>query len=419
MIAGTDFRAMEPTTVLFGDEVASEVCVLSETLISCKTPAHGPGSVQVVFKNKSEYSSLPGGFTYNNPPTVSGVTPTDGSVDGGTPITITGDYFTTTNDTSVTIGNSLAVNMVVIDATTITCVTPIHLAGEVDIEITNSNGSTVKIKGFRYHDAPVISSLTPNTGPLEGGSSITITGANYTNVVSSIVSFGGVSATNVIVLSPTTLTCTTPAHSVGVVDVSVANDFKSDTLLNGFTYEEQTSVISDLTYTKIGDQIQLSWTLSSAADQIVIYRGAGAIDTISGDSLSYSYTESQYGYFRFSVELMVGGIGVDSSDVLVNFGKSTWAPPSQGNVTGYYIYVAEAVGDPATALPYSKPSNFSYDVGSATEITLKSLYDANLIDGGKSYFIAVSTYYVENSQVLISSLTNCLNFDYHVDIAKP
>ena len=50
------------------------------------------------------------------------------------------------------------------------------------------------------------------------------------------VTFGGVAATNVLLVNPTTITATTPAHASGAVDVSIHTSNGTATLTNGFTY---------------------------------------------------------------------------------------------------------------------------------------------------------------------------------------
>ena len=86
--------------------------------------------------------------------------------------------------------------------------------------------------------APTVTSVTPNTGSTAGGTPVTITGTNFFNP--STVTFGGVAATNVVFVSGTTITATTPAHAAGVVDVVVTDGGvcagSSGTLPNGFTY---------------------------------------------------------------------------------------------------------------------------------------------------------------------------------------
>src|SRR5262249_51802638 len=66
-IAGTGFSA--GATVTFGGTAAANISVTSSTSISATTPAHSAGAVNVVVTNADGQSgSLPGGFTYTNPP---------------------------------------------------------------------------------------------------------------------------------------------------------------------------------------------------------------------------------------------------------------------------------------------------------------------------------------------------------------
>jgi len=63
--------------------------------------------------------------------------------------------------------------------------------------------------------------LTPSSGHMSGGTLVTISGTGFRGIMA--VSFGGVAATNVSVISSTLLTATAPAHPHGDVDVVVAN----------------------------------------------------------------------------------------------------------------------------------------------------------------------------------------------------
>ncbi len=83
--------------------------------------------------------------------------------------------------------------------------------------------------------APTITSITPNTGTAAGGTSVTITGTGF--LAGATVSLGGTAATNVNVVSSTSITATTPAHAAGAVSVVVTNtDTQTGTLNNGYTY---------------------------------------------------------------------------------------------------------------------------------------------------------------------------------------
>ena len=88
--------------------------------------------------------------------------------------------------------------------------------------------------GFTYVVVPTVSSVSPNNGPLAGGTAVTITGTNFAS--GATVTFGSTAATNVVVVSSTTITATTPAGSAGAVTVTVTVNGQSGSLTNGFTY---------------------------------------------------------------------------------------------------------------------------------------------------------------------------------------
>ena len=83
--------------------------------------------------------------------------------------------------------------------------------------------------------APAVSSVSPGSGPTSGGTSVTITGSNFAS--GATVTFDSTDATNVNVVSSTTITAITPAHAAGSVNVTIANpNASSGTLPGGYTY---------------------------------------------------------------------------------------------------------------------------------------------------------------------------------------
>jgi hypothetical protein len=83
--------------------------------------------------------------------------------------------------------------------------------------------------------APTVTAISPNSGSISGGTSVTITGTGF--VSGATVSIGGASATGVTFGSATSLTATTPARSSGAQNVVVTNpDGQTGTLSSGFTY---------------------------------------------------------------------------------------------------------------------------------------------------------------------------------------
>jgi hypothetical protein len=82
--------------------------------------------------------------------------------------------------------------------------------------------------------AATVTSLSPVTGLAAGGTAVTIKGTNLSAATG--VTFGGVAATAVTVVDDKTVTCTTPAHAAGAVDVVVTDDSGTVTDAAAYTY---------------------------------------------------------------------------------------------------------------------------------------------------------------------------------------
>jgi len=176
-------------------------------------------------------------------PTLSAITPNSGSASGGTAVTITGANFAT--GATVTIGGTAATGVTVVNATSITATTPAHAAGAVDVVVTNPDARSGTLTGaFTYTAVSValtIGSLSPNSGSISGGTTVTITGTNF--VSGATVRFGSAQASNVTFVSSSSIRADTPsASSPGSVDVVVTlPGGASATLANGFAYTVQIS----------------------------------------------------------------------------------------------------------------------------------------------------------------------------------
>jgi len=113
-------------------------------------------------------------------------------------------------------------------------------ACEVGCEKTDNN-KLVRIStcylmvAYLPHPAPTVTDCDPDTGPTAGGTSVTLAGTGFRD--GATVTFDGDAADNIVVVDPTEITCDTPAHAKGLVDIIVTNDdTQSGTLENGFEY---------------------------------------------------------------------------------------------------------------------------------------------------------------------------------------
>jgi hypothetical protein len=244
-IAGTGFAT--GATVTIGGSSAA-VTAATATSLSVLTPPHALGAVDVVVTNPDGQSAtLLGGFTYTTaalPPLFTSIAPATGLSVGGDTVVITGKEFITP---TVAFGGVFA-TLTAISATSLTAVTPPHAAGAVDVVITNADGQTATGAGaFTYLPTvflppPVVTSLTPASGPQNGGTAVVVNGNNF--VAGSTVTIGGVAAP-VGAITATTIAITTPTGVAGPAAVVVTNpDRQSATLVGGYTYIAPAPVVA-------------------------------------------------------------------------------------------------------------------------------------------------------------------------------
>lgn len=102
------------------------------------------------------------------------------------------------------------------------------------------------VMNFTTLSAPTITGVSPASGSTAGGTSITITGADFHN--GATVTVGGAAATGVSVASSTSITATTPAGTTGAQDVVVTNpDGGTVTSTGAFTYTAASSSAPTIT----------------------------------------------------------------------------------------------------------------------------------------------------------------------------
>jgi hypothetical protein len=167
----------------------------------CNVPDCGTG-------HSSMFGTMIVNAVANPAPTISSISPTTGSTAGGTVVTIAGSGFGST--ATVKIGGVAATGVSVPNSTSITATSPAHAAGKADVVVTNSDGQSATLaQAFTYAiPGPTITSISPNTGPTSGGTPVTITGTSFQS--GATVTFGARAATDVVVVSATSITARTP-----------------------------------------------------------------------------------------------------------------------------------------------------------------------------------------------------------------
>ena len=169
-------------TVSFGGVLAANAVMTNPTTITATTPAHVAETADVVVTNyDGQSATLTNGYTFNPAPTLSAgaVSPASAKLTGGDTIAITGTGFYGTP--TVTLGGTAASAVTVVNSTTITATTPAHAVGAVDVVVTNEDSQSATLtNGFTFTELPpTASSISPNNGPVGGGTNVTITGTNF------------------------------------------------------------------------------------------------------------------------------------------------------------------------------------------------------------------------------------------------
>ena len=117
----------------------------SASSATCTTAGHSIGTVDVfVIRSDGDNDTLTNGYTYQNAPTLTSVTPNLGTNTGSTGIALTGTGFL--SGATVTVGSLPCSGVTVVGPTSITCTIPScgascpYANAVVNVAVTNSDG---------------------------------------------------------------------------------------------------------------------------------------------------------------------------------------------------------------------------------------------------------------------------------------
>jgi len=332
-ITGTDFTGA--TAVTIGGTAATAVTVVNATTITATTPAGSAGTASVLVTTPSGTYSAGALYTHQAAPTVTSISPSSGPLAGGQSVTITGTGFT--GATAVTIGGTAATAVIVTGSTSLTAIAPAGSAGTASVLVTTPGGTNSANTLYTHQAAPTVTSISPSSGPLTGGQSVTITGTDFTGATS--VTIGGTAATVVIVVSSTSITATTPAGSAGTASVLVTTPGGTNSANTLYTHQAAaptvTSISPSLGPLTGGQSVTITGTGFTGATAVTIGgTAATAVTVVSSTSLTATTPAGSAG--TASVLVTTPG-GTNSANTLYTHQAAptvTSISPSSGPLTG-------------------------------------------------------------------------------------
>ena len=188
---------------------------------------------------------------------------------------------------------------------------------------------------------PIVTQVSPATGP--AGTSVTIVGKNFSGAAGQLqVLFGGTAATNINVLSDSTVVATSPAHAAGTVQVSVVTPYGTSATSAGsqFTFASGAAVVDRHIFYN-----QSAWDGNSAAinppnDNAAIATDKDAYQPNGTTAVFNNITSYSRGINGIMVDLSAGGnhAAISASDFIFKVGNnnapSSWvAAPAPAGVS--------------------------------------------------------------------------------------
>jgi hypothetical protein len=143
----------------------------------------------------------------------------------------------------------------------------VALSADANTAIVGGPGDSGAIGAAWVFGRPGITAIHPNAGPVDGGTAVTIVGTNLFDVTG--VLLGGVAATNVIAVDPTTVHATTPPHTASSVNVVVTTRTGMGNANGAYTYERDstaTTLTSSPNPSSVGQSVAFTAVVTAGGD---------------------------------------------------------------------------------------------------------------------------------------------------------
>ena len=220
-ITGSFLPPFSSTSCHFSGVGTGSGSVLSPSLFVCTVPTLTSGAITLPYTSQLSVtldgayytSTLP--FVYVEQPTVLSVSPSVLPTSYSLLVTLTGSNFIDQPTLCCVFGGMDVQPATFVSTTRVTCTAPTESgAVTTSVEMTN-DGETVTSTGHNitYYVPPATLSVTPPSGPLTGGLSVTMLGSNLVSGNVACSWLDGVWTSSAAAwLNSTAVTCTTPAY---------------------------------------------------------------------------------------------------------------------------------------------------------------------------------------------------------------
>jgi hypothetical protein len=246
--SGFSDKGAEQAAARVGGLAAATVNLISDARLRVQVPLGLSGPQDVAVRRGAEDALLEDALVVLPPPTggfvLTAALPARADVDGGETITLVGEGLSSAS--SVTVAGVAGTDLTVVDDRTLTFVSPAAAAtGPATIQVTRADASTAQLPGFSYFQPVILDRVIPASGPVAGGEPVTLTGRGFGDAPGDPIDvrFGGMPATDVVIVSETELRVRTPPGAAGLVDVVVRVGDERAVLTDGFRFDAELTVL--------------------------------------------------------------------------------------------------------------------------------------------------------------------------------
>jgi hypothetical protein len=233
------------TGVRYASRPATSFAVVSDTTTGTVTPS-GQGAAPVSVTTPGG-TGVVGTFYYLPPPSFRLLPPPAGPLAGGNTVILSGLGLYTASE--VRFGTQTALFTVVSDGRLSVTVPAAVGAGPVGVTVRTRGGIADTVR-YTYLNSPAITAVTLDSGPVDGGNLVVITGTAFSYTTG--VTFGGVPAIAYRIASDTEIDAVVPAGALGPADVSVTTLGGTTTASAAYTYLGRFAVLGGQTVTNTG-----------------------------------------------------------------------------------------------------------------------------------------------------------------------